>query len=1120
MILTKRLASLLVSAVTLLTVCFGGIILPDVYAADESVSAVQMIPTEQSAEAAEVFAVDSECLPLPLSGEQPEISLSADDTPHFTADRYEVTVNRSRNETATVTLTYGNIWPAVGNVFIRGYDSETKPAGWDFGKEYGCSRDIVIYGRRNGSISLHFELIQESTDLVLADLYIFVRVKSDTLEFYADTGQITLNKTREETEIIALTYENLPEGVSTIYIRAEHGKNRLTTWDMSGEWSGSTFCVPITGWKNGTEDLTFSLINSDNDNVLADVVVAVNVTGDTFAFYPSQNLVEIKREPNAGASVRLNYENLPDDVDSVFMRVRHGDNPITELNWGDWIGHAADLYISPKQSGSERLTVFLCNSETKLAIAETYVDIRIIGTELEFYPSAAELTIDRSRNETQTVVLTFENLPEGTGPVFIRASHGTDCKTDWTWGSWVSNSHDITFSGVEDGTETVTFTLIASETSEALAECTVTLNVISNQIKFFASSDAVYLDGKQQETIYVSFSGVPESIPRVSVHSLSYDYQVFDYAWGEWSGATVPVTLTALQNGTDYFSLTLLDAETEDVLASLRIPVTVTGNDAAPTGSGFVWGRDNWNFYNSSPDYFSDSRYRDQISEPYLSLLADHLTNTEYTVIFNGYYYNGSWNDAWLNEQFGGSCYGMSSLIHLGMNGFFDYAKWNPAAKCIHDFCYPTDDIRLSSLITYYQMLQVKDAVQNVIRATKVKSHEQNIKTILSELDSHDTVLICFQQPDWGGHAILAIGKETGSFYREESGVTYQGRIRICDPNSSARQSDDFDIYYRTDTYDWIIPRYYYGGISSLFGAKINLISTDVSVINDGGLFDAPAYQASAAERFARMEMAAVSESHYISKVSRSGDAVTAMAMGTDDIISDEGFRLRGGGEGTAGYLLRDTEAAYKVHQNIADPLKATMDYDPVTLSISADAATDAVFDQNGYAAFSGDPSDFSFGMTFDANYTTDWFFIGVSGEQAKKASLEQVPEGYILTADKMQNVRISAMNRTQEAEASFSGDYASVLIYEIDPYTIGISADADGDGVYEKPVGQSLVLMGDLNSDRQVTIADAVVMHRFLTEDIRFSDSNSNTVRYADLDGDGVITLLDLRLILRKLTA
>ena len=1116
---TKRLISMLLSGMILCSACIGTGILPGMTASAAEVSNVmQPLPEETPADEPEDIAVSPEAFSAPEAGD--DAALCAEDTPIFTSDCYDVSLNYSRDETATVTLTYGNIWPATGNVFIRGYHPNDGPADWYFGKEAGCSQDIEIYGKRNGSISLHFELIQESSDMVLTDLYIFVRVTGDSFDFYADTGQITLNKTREETEIIVLTYENLPDGVRSVYIHAAHGENRLTTWDLSGDWSENSFCIPISGWKNGTEVLTFSLVNADTDAVLAEVTVIVNVKGDTFAFYPSQNQIEIERVPNAGKTVRLNYENMPDYVDTFYMRVRHGDNPVTEVNWGDWVGHAADLYITPMRSGSERLTVYLCNSATDLAIAETYIDVRVRGEELEFYASVSEAAIDRSRSETQTIYLTYENLPEDIGSVYIHAAHGDVRKTEWNWGSWAGTSHDITFSGLEDGTETVIFTLTASETGKALASCAVTLTVTSSQVQFYSSADAVYLNGTQPETIYLTFGNVPENVKNVSVQSMSASYQTFDYGWGEWSGATVPVTLTGKQDGTDFFTLTLRDGDTDEVLSSLWIPVTVTGNGEQDlTGSGFVWGRDNWNFYNRSPDCFGDSRYRDQISEPYLSLLADHLTNTEYTEVFKGYYYNGSWYEPWLNEQFGGSCYGMSSLIHLSLNGYLDYAQWDPAARCIHDFRCPVNDMKLSSLITYYQMLQIKDATQNLIRSIKIRSHEQNIKAILSELEQNDTALICFQQPDWGGHAILAIGAETGSFYRPENGETYQGRIRICDPNSSARQTDDCDIYYKTDTYEWMIPLYYRGGVASVFGARINYIGTDVSVINNGGLLEAPAYQAAEAEHLAKLEMAAVSESHYIAKIKRSASGITNIAMSGNDIITDESFRLRGIGEGTAGYLLRDPDAAYKVHQNIAEPLKATMDYDAASLSVSADAASEAVFDGSGYVAFSGDAGDYCFGMTFDETYPTDWFFIGVSGEGAKKASLEQVEKGYILSADKMQNVRISAMNRTDAAEAEFSGDYASVLIYEIDPLTIGIAADTDGDGTYEKQIGQSDVLMGDLNGDRQLTVSDAVLMQHLLSENDAFRASNTSSARFADMDGDGILTLLDMRQLLKKLT-
>ena len=107
---------------------------------------------------------------------------------------------------------------------------------------------------------------------------------------------------------------------------------------------------------------------------------------------------------------------------------------------------------------------------------------------------------------------------------------------------------------------------------------------------------------------------------------------------------------------------------------------------------------------------------------------------------------------------------------------------------------------------------------------------------------------------------------------------------------------------------------------------------------------------------------------------------------------------------------------------------------------------------------------------------------------------------------EKAYGIRISAMNRTQKAEAVFSGDYASVLLYEIDPQTIGIAADPDGDGVYDQKIGQSEILLGDLNADRQLSMADAVLMQQLLTENEEFTAASTNSSRFADIDGDGMI--------------
>ena len=146
----------------------------------------------------------------------------------------------------------------------------------------------------------------------------------------------------------------------------------------------------------------------------------------------------------------------------------------------------------------------------------------------------------------------------------------------------------------------------------------------------------------------------------------------------------------------------------------------------------------------------------------------------------------------------------------------------------------PADNKEVSSLVVYYEMLQVKDAIQEQYRTVPNRSHEENLKKILSLLENNDTMIIGFKNDVIKFmHQVLAYGSETGSFTK--NGTTYDRRILVCDPNHCNSFSDDHCIYFNSRTYAWEIPAYAQSGISSANGAAFNFISADVNVINAGG---------------------------------------------------------------------------------------------------------------------------------------------------------------------------------------------------------------------------------------------------------------------------------------------
>ncbi|MDE6502038.1 MAG: hypothetical protein K2L10_08145 [Ruminococcus sp.] len=69
------------------------------------------------------------------------------------------------------------------------------------------------------------------------------------------------------------------------------------------------------------------------------------------------------------------------------------------------------------------------------------------------------------------------------------------------------------------------------------------------------------------------------------------------------------------------------------------------------------------------------------------------------------------------------------------------YTYESDATK-LYDLPYLSNNINVASLINYYQMLQVKDVIQQQYRTVPYRFHDENIKNIISLLDTNSFVLI------------------------------------------------------------------------------------------------------------------------------------------------------------------------------------------------------------------------------------------------------------------------------------------------------------------------------------------------------------------------------------------
>ncbi len=572
------------------------------------------------------------------------------------------------------------------------------------------------------------------------------------------------------------------------------------------------------------------------------------------------------------------------------------------------------------------------------------------------------------------------------------------------------------------------------------------------------------------------------------------------------STTTKPVTTAATSTTKAATSATTKTTTAATTTTTQTTSATTTTD--IPDTKTFTWGRDNWDFDNSY-GFFSIGTYRSQINDTYVKKLKENLNNSDYAVIFDS-------KTGWINNMWGGSCYGMSATALLSMEGLFPYSAYGKDADCLYDLYCPLEDFEISSLITYYQMLQVKDVIQQQYRTVPNRSHATNIKAILTQLDSSSTALVGFQKAGWGGHAILAYDYSYGSWTWD--GVTYDGCIYIADPNHSMSYDKSCNIYFNSSTYQWAIPFYSGSRISSAYGAVFNYIGSSVSEINQGGYLSGSA-NSTVSDFVARMDAPTLASNHTVEKVKKTNGGYMMMNAAAGEIVADYSYIIGGESEGIYGYNLFDADSAYRVTQDAPQKLELTVDYENCLMKGSSAAGSEIVFDKNGYVSVKGESADYSMEMVYDDNYPTCWFAFGVEGQNADTAAMEMVDGGYILSADRLQNVSVTASNKEVTASTRFSTEYTEVFLYEIDEQTIGISVDTDGDGTYETPVaGEAASDLGDLNADSEVNASDAAMILVAAAAIGSGSDSGLTEMQKnaADLNKDSAFDAVDAALVLQ----
>ncbi|MBQ3334099.1 MAG: BspA family leucine-rich repeat surface protein [Eubacteriaceae bacterium] len=508
-------------------------------------------------------------------------------------------------------------------------------------------------------------------------------------------------------------------------------------------------------------------------------------------------------------------------------------------------------------------------------------------------------------------------------------------------------------------------------------------------------------------------------------------------------------------------------------------PVTPTPD---PEIEPFKWGVDNFSFENISENFYTIldytigkitgrkyKTYRTLINGKYQNALKSKLSPKEYSRILgvDVNYERPLWIDnkgekhyeSEIDKEWGGSCQGMSTLVLLGKAGMVPYSEYGGSS--IHSLPMPKDNDDLCSLINYYQLTQSTDTLRQLILETYKKTDKHNIQQILVELKKNGTVLVGYNYPG-EGHAVIAYGEGDG---RIIDGKTYDKSIKICDPNDTTENSNNF-IYYDSNTYDWIIPKKN-KNIKSSAGAKISNVLSDPIMANHSGYLSLSVKtnvdtamdngDISTLENktyIARLEIYQGNVSG-IKKVTKdiNGNYVEKADQGDgSDIVKETIYSGDQDAKGTPGYTLSDAESAYQVTQDTAGPMELVLDYENTLYHVRAEKAKSVIFDKNGFVSVDADKGNCAVEMTNNNDNPTDWFTNYAKTTDATKLSMTKTKEGYEVASDNLKDTKVMAANKEETKEENVSTQKDKMIICETKK-DLDVKVDNTGDGKYETSI-------------------------------------------------------------------
>lgn len=532
---------------------------------------------------------------------------------------------------------------------------------------------------------------------------------------------------------------------------------------------------------------------------------------------------------------------------------------------------------------------------------------------------------------------------------------------------------------------------------------------------------------------------------------------------------------------------------------SALIMLPMSGMTAHAESHPFVHGKDNWYFGNTP--LLIGNFYR--LTPHDRAIMEQTLSHTERRIF-----------DECMAQKWQGCCYGFAVTSILCAAGIFDPKTYELDASDLYSLHITEDTI---SLLNYYQPMQCMDETRREIMWTQYyQTSDERLQELLTLAKDGKPALVCYQghfrrMQDIFGHAVAAYGYETGDY--TYYGKHYDAMVLLYDSNAPY-DTENCNLYVNTQEGNWCIPTY---ELYSEEGAEIGMVSADLELLNNRGLIAGTEYK-SDKPLLAMLSSAKMTGTYSCTKTSFDGSW-----HDTQEQADIKEFRYCSGSSTAASdidFIMPDADSGYHLHVEEEQPLDLTMCYDGMLL-LAEGTAQDVRFSPDGtvMTASTGQPYRFEY-VGNEGKYYGSFYDVTIAGNAAT-AQLSMTEDGYLLTADILDAVQITAKNDTGREMLNVAPDTNSVLFYETDTHHLAAAIDKDGNGSCETVIAKASQL-GDLNADGTANSSDAAQL-LIAAASIGAGNASGLTETQetaADVNADGSINASDAALILQYAAA